>query len=117
MGGIFKALGFESENKAKKTKVKTKASYKLRSNKKNRVEDIDGVPVYYPEIFEQTKDFLEFAKQKKAIIISTEVCESEVAIKIVDYLKGFCLGSNSKFIPLNDDKLYLILPEGLEIEE
>ncbi len=117
MGGLFKALGFESETKAKKVKPKTKATYSLSSKKKNRVEDIDGVPVYYPETFEQITDFVDFAKQNKAIIVSTDVCESDVAVKIVDFLKGFCYGANAKFIPLSDNKLYLILPEGMEIEE
>ena len=60
MGGIFKALGFESETKTKKVKPRTKASYKLGDKKKNRVEDIDGVSVYYPETFEQITDFVEF---------------------------------------------------------
>ncbi len=117
MGGIFKALGFESESKTKKVKPKTKASYKLNSKKGNRVDDIDGVPVYYPESFEQIKDFVEFVKQNKAIIISTENCENELALRIVDFLKGFCQGANAKFITLNAGKLYLILPEGMEIEE
>ena len=116
-GGIFKALGFESESKTKKAKPKTKASYKLNSKKGNRVDDIDGVPVYYPESFEQMKDFVEFVKQNKAIIISTDMCENEVAMRIVDFLKGFCYGCNARLIPLNDNKLYLILPEGMEIEE
>ena len=33
MGGIFKALGFESENKTKKNKVKTKATFSLKNKK------------------------------------------------------------------------------------
>ena len=118
MGGIFKALGFESDNKSnKKVKNQTKASYKLKSNEQNRADDIDGVPVYYPESYEQAKEFVEIAKQKKAIIISTEYCSNEIAQRIIDFLKGFCFGANYKFILLNEDKLYLILPEGMEIEE
>ena len=92
MGNVFKALGFESETKTKKVNPKTKASYRLGDKKKNRVEDIDGVPVYYPESFEQVTDFIEFTKQNKAIIISTDMCENEVAMRIVDFLKGFCYG-------------------------
>ena len=117
MGNVFKALGFESETKTKKVKPKTKASYRLGDKKKNRVEDIDGVPVYYPESFEQVTDFVEFAKQNKAIIISTDTCENDIASRIVDFLKGFCFGTNAKLIPLNENKLFLILPEGMEIEE
>lgn len=118
MNGMFKALGFESENKTKKVKNKPKASYKLGGGKKSRrVEDIDGVPVYYPETFEQAREFVEFSKQNKAIIISIEASESDVALRITDYLRGFCYGADAKFIPLSDNKLYLILPEGMEVEE
>ena len=62
-------------------------------------------------------EFMEFARQNKAIIISTDVCDSEVSNKIIDFIKGFCFGKNAKFIPLSDEKLYLILPEGMEVEE
>ena len=117
MGGIFKALGFESENKTKKNKVKTKATFSLKNKKSSRAEDIDGVPIYYPETFEQTKEFVNFVKSKKAIIISIESCEKEIGVRIIDFLKGFCYGANARFIVLNDDKLYLILPEGMEIGE
>lgn len=117
MGSIFKALGFESEEKVKTKQAKTKASYKLNKNKNTRTDQIDGVPVYYPENFAQMKEFADFVKQKKAIIISIESCDKEVGNKIVDFLDGFCYGSNAKFITLNEDKLYLILPEGMEVEE
>ena len=37
--------------------------------------------------------------------------------KIVDYFQGLAYGLNAKFIVLEEDKLYLILPEGMEVEE
>lgn len=118
MGGIFKALGFESDGKTKqKKKTKTKASYSLKEGKRNRVDQIDGVPVYYPENFEQVKDFAGFVKEGKAIIISKESVSKEEGERILDFLKGFVYGANAKFIVLDEEKLYLILPEGMEIEE
>ncbi len=116
MGNIFKALGFESEEKNKTRAKKTKASYKLNKNKQ-RIDEIDGVPVYYPENFLQAKEFVDFVKQKKAIIISLESCDKEIENKILDFLDGFCFGTNAKLINLNENKLYLILPEGMEVEE
>ena len=116
MGGLFKVLGFESETKTKpQKKVKTKASYKLNDNKNSRPSQIDGISVYYPEKSDQCKDFLVFIKENKAIIISLEYCGSDSALAN-EYIKGFVAGSNAKMIALND-KLFLILPEGVEIEE
>lgn len=118
MGGIFKALGFESESKSKVSKKKkAKASFSLKNGKHNRVDQIDGVPVYYPENFEQTKDFVDFVKDGKAVIISRENLSKEEGERVLDFLNGFVYGVNAKFIDLNENKLFLILPEGMEVEE
>lgn len=117
MGGLFKVLGFESESKPKtKRETKTKASYKLKNNKHTKPDQIDGVPVYYPEKYEQCKDFVMFVKEGKAIIISVEYCKVEDVSLAEAFMKGFALGTGSKFVVLSE-KLYLILPEGMEIEE
>lgn len=115
MGGIFKALGFEGEKKVKTTKSKTKASYKFKNKRGRRTDQIDGVPVYYPENLEMLKSFLEFVKQKKAVIISFESCDKNDGI--MDFLHGFVFGTQARSVLLNDEDLYLILPEGMEIEE
>ena len=115
MGGIFKALGFEGEKKVKTTKSKTKASYKFKNKRGRRTDQIDGVPVYYPENLEMQKTCLEFGKHKKAIIISFESCDKNDGI--MDFLHGFVFGTQARSVLLNDEDLYLILPEGMEIEE
>lgn len=116
MGGLFKVLGFESESKPKQKKeTKTKASYKLNENKNSKPSQIDGVPVYYPEKSDQCKEFLSFAKDGKAIIISLEYCEKDEGMAF-EFIKGFVFGADAKLVALNE-KLYLILPEGMEIEE
>ena len=118
MGGIFKALGFESDGKNKSNKKKqTKASYSLKKSKDKRIEQIDGVSVYYPESLEQVKDFVNFVKEGKAVIISSEGFSKENGQRILDYLHGFVYGIYGKFIVLTEDKLFLILPEGMEVEE
>lgn len=120
MGYIFKILGFESDEQPTKIKKKkkAKASYRFKNGKSlNRAEHIDGIPVYYPENFVASKDYASFLKNKKAFIISVQYCDKDDAEKIVDYFQGLAYGLNAKFIVLEEDKLYLILPEGMEVEE
>lgn len=117
MGGIFKVLGFEGEAKVKKRKNKTKATYKLKNEKNVRPNQIDGVPVYYPESLEQGQEFIGFVKKNSAIILSIEYCEKDVATRVIDYVSGFVYGANAKMIDLNNKQLFLLLPEGMEIEE
>ena len=113
-GGIFRALGFESDGKSKKVKNKTKATYKLREEN-SRPNQINGVPVYYPENIEQAKEFLLFIKQRKVIILSVEYINDTE--KLDNYIDGFICGTNAKKIVLDDENLYLIVPEGIKIEE
>jgi len=116
MGGLFKVLGFESESKPKtKKKSKTKASYNLNDSKNSKPSQIEGVPVYYPEKKEQCKEFLTFVNEEKAIIISLEYCDKEYELTL-EFINGFVLGANAKLVTLSE-RLYLILPEGMEIEE
>ena len=117
MGNIFKFLGFEGESKPKASKkIQTKARYSLKKANA-RPEQIDGISVYYPEKKEQVKDFAIFSKNGKAIIISIEYLPSEEVSGVIDFLKGFVLGSNARMITLTENKLFLILPEGMEVEE
>ena len=117
---IFKYLGFESEDvKAKPKKVKkAKASFKFKDGKiTTRAEHIDGIPVYYPENFEQAKEYAQFLRDKKAFIISVESCNRENSDRIFEYFHGVAFGMKAKMINLEEDKLYLLLPEGMEVEE
>lgn len=117
MGGLFRALGFEGEkrNKSEKQK-KSKAAYSLKDSANKRVDQIDGVPVYYPENYDQIGDFVAFVMEGKAIIISLDGCERD-GQRILDFLNGFIFAANARLINLDDKKLYLILPEGMEVEE
>ena len=119
MGGIFRALGFEGEKRLKtEKKQKGKASYSLKKGRAKRVDEIDGVPVYYPEAFEQARDFVNFVKEEeRVVIIALDACDKDNGERIIDFLNGFAFGSNSKLIDLDENKMFLILPEGMEIEE
>ena len=121
MGYVFRALGFDSDDskpKTQKPKTKTKASYEFKNGKTtSRVDHIDGIPVYYPTTFEQSKEYAGFLKKQKAVIISIESCSQADSQRILDYFRGVTYGMNAKFIVLDEDRLYLMLPEGLEVEE
>ena len=119
MDYIFNALGFEAgEKKNKVAKKKTRASYKLKNGKsQDRVEEIDGIPVYYPENFVQAKEYVEFLKDKKAVIISIDLCDKESAERILDFYQGAVIAMSAKFIVLDENRLFLLLPEGMEVEE
>lgn len=118
-GGVFRALGFESDNTkvSKKKKRKTKATYKLNDDRYSRANQIDGVPVYYPENLDQFLEFVDFVKNQKAVIISLQDCDKDIEKRIMDCMKGFAKGANARIINLNEQKLYLLLPEGMDIEE
>ena len=117
-GGVFKALGFEGDKKVKTKSVKPKATYNLNEEETLRPDEIDGVPVYYPESTEQVKEFTSFVKNDKAIIISFDACKREVTKEVLSFLKGFIHGADAKMVSLRDGEgLYLILPKGVEIEE
>ena len=119
MDYIFKALGFEAgEKKNKVVKKKTRASYKLKNGKaEDRIEEIDGIPVYYPENFVQAKEYADFLKEKKAVIICTDLCDKEEKDKVLVFFNGVVAGLGAKFIVLDEGRLYLLLPEGCEVEE
>ena len=55
-----------------------------------------------------------FIKQRRVIILSFDYVDID---KFEDYLDGFVCGTNAKKIVLDDGKLYLIVPEGIKIEE
>ncbi|MBQ8908768.1 MAG: cell division protein SepF [Clostridia bacterium] len=118
MGGLFRALGFEGEKKPKaEKKNKTKATYSLNNKGKKRIDQIDGISVYYPEVYEHINDFVCFVMENKPVIISLEGCNEENSKRILDFLDGFIFASNARKINLDDENLYLILPEGMDVEE
>ncbi|MBE6351048.1 MAG: cell division protein SepF [Clostridiales bacterium] len=118
MGGFFRALGFEGEKKPKaEKKNKSQATYSLNNKGNKRVDQIDGVSVYYPEIYDHIFDFAGFVMEGKPIIISLEGCDKENSNRILDFLNGFIFASNARMINLDKETLYLILPEGMSIEE
>lgn len=118
MGKIFKAFGFEVDEKSKPEKKKTKASFKIKNGKiKSRAEEIDGVPVYYPESYLQVGDFADVLKSGNPCILSIEYCDKDLSEKILTFFEGVCYVLKAKRVELEENKLFLFLPEGMDIEE
>ena len=122
-GKIFEAMGFQSsEEKEVKTKkkeklVSTKASYNLKKKETvERIDNIDGIKVYYPEEFDEVKKLYEIFKGGDPIIINFEYTNDNEIGKIKAYFSGVCDASNVQFVSINGEKMYILLPEGVEIE-
>lgn len=121
-GKIFEALGFyseEEENKPKKKEreKKMKASYDLKKQERSeRIDNIDGIKVYYPEKFDECKKLYDIFKLGDPIIINFSYTDEVDVEKIKAYFSGVCDATNVKFISISGEVMYILLPEGVEIE-
>ena len=122
MSKIFGVLGFESSDqeefqKPKKHK-KVKATYKFKKGQQlEKVDNIEGIKVVYPEVFSDGKKYLEYILYKEPLIISIEEIEEQEMIKLVAYLTGASDLNGSRLAVLEKERYYILLPEGMEIEE
>ena len=123
IGKILGAMGFQSteEKEVKPRKkeklVSTKASYNLKKKETiERLDNIDGIKVYYPEEFEEVKKLYDIFKAGDPIIINFEYTNDIESGKIKAYFSGICDASNVQFVSINGEKMYILLPEGVEIE-
>jgi len=119
---IFNVLGFESNTKDEKQKQKkgkkVKASYNFkRKQNVERVDNIDGVKVVYPEVFADTKKCIDYIKDEEPLIICIDFIQDGEFDKIIFYLTGAIQMLGGKCVVLEKDKYYILLPEGMEIEE
>ena len=122
-GKIFEAMGFQSnqvstKNVNKKEKnISTKASFKLKKRQKvEKVDNIDGIKVFYPEQLEMSKEIYEEFKKGEPVVIGFEYTEAIEVDKIKAYFSGICDASESTFVSINGEKMYILLPKGVELE-
>lgn len=118
--GFMKALGFESENSQPKVKKKTKrapskASFNLKKDKIERPDKIDGIKVLYLEEKEQCFRALDYLHADEPVLLNFDDADDK------SYCFGFFEGveqsAKCKFIEIDKKKnLYILLPEGVEIE-
>ena len=78
--------------------------------------EIDGIRVFYPEEIAEVKEIVKIFKNGDAVIINFEYCDEFERDKIKAYFYGVCEIAKSKFLSINVEKMYILLPEGVEIE-
>lgn len=120
-GKVLGVLGFQSNEEPKPKKKpkeeKTKAAYDLKKQKSQEpAREIDGIRVFYPEEIAEVKDIIKIFKNGDAVIVNFDYCEEVERDKIKAYFYGVCEIANSKFLSINGEKMYILLPEGVEIE-
>ncbi|MBQ8844986.1 MAG: cell division protein SepF [Clostridia bacterium] len=119
MDFFYKILGFETEDMQftnKKTVNNKLGEYNIK--KINDMPDkIDGVPVYYPETLREAKELLKILQQGKPFFINLMFSKPAEKGKIIDFFEGATSVLKATIKPMKDNKLYAILPEGVNIEE
>lgn len=121
-GKIMEAMGFQSNGeqvkpKKKEKNISTKASYNLKKKEVvEKIDNIDGIKVYYPEEYEQCKKLYEIFKAGDPIIINLSYTDEMESERIKAYFDGICDATGVQFVSINGEKMYILLPEGVEIE-
>ncbi len=118
-GGLFRALGFESEDEAKPVrkkskKTETKASFNLKKDKIEKPDRIDGVKVIYVEGMFSAKKALDLYKAGEPVLVNVQ--EADERDRILGYLEGFVTATGGKVETIEEKILVILLPEGVEIE-
>lgn len=115
MDYIYRFFGFEGDDvKVVKKKQSQKASYNLKVTQK-LPDEIDGIKVFYPETFDDSKDKVELLKKDIPFFIDFRGCSSTEKNKILDYFNGVIdvLGATQEKV---DKNLVIFLPKNMEIE-
>ena len=119
LGGLFRAIGLESEDEAKPVrkkskKTETKASFNLKKDKIEKPDRIDGVKVIYVEGMFSAKKALDLYKAGEPVLVNVQ--EADERDRILGYLEGFVTATGGKVETIEEKILVILLPEGVEIE-
>lgn len=125
MSKIFSVIGFESDEtvqkpaKQKKQKhINTKAKFNFKGKGKNRrVEDIDGIVVFYVENFEGMQKHIQTLQKEEPVIFCLDGCKEDEKKLSLAYLDGAIDMIMGKKVELEKGRFFLFLPQGVEIEE
>lgn len=118
--GLMKALGFESENAEQKSKKKSKktpskASFNLKKDKIEKPDKIDGIKVLYLEEKEMCTRTLDYLAADEPVLLSLD--DADDRSYYLGFFEGIQSSSKAKFMEIDKKKnLYILLPEGVEIE-
>ena len=122
MGKIFEFLGFENNEKESKHKPKkekkVKASYNFKKKQRvEKIDNIDGVSVVYPEIYDDAEKILEAIRGEEPVIVSIEYCDKNDVEKVVAYITGASKMVGGDVRVLEKGRYYIFLPEGVDLED
>lgn len=118
-GGIFKALGFESEEtevkpKKKVKKVEQKAAFNLKKDKIERPDRIDGIKVVYVECMADCEKAIKIFKTDEPVLVNFDYAEDKS--RALGYIEGAMSMLSGSMATIEENKLNILLPEGVEIE-
>lgn len=117
-GNIARALGFETEDeqvKVKKVKkTEPKATFNLKKDKIERPDKIDGIKVIYVEKTDDTKKALQIFKNDEPALVNIEYAEDKS--RALGFLEGATHMSKGSMATIEENRLLILLPEGVEIE-
>ena len=113
---VYKAFGFEGDDTkvTKRRKNAQKASYNLKVEE-SMPSEIDGVRVFYPETFEESKEKVELLKRGTPFFLDFRSMNGQEKNKTLDYFDGV-LSVLSASVELVEKDLYIFLPKNMEIE-
>lgn len=117
-GNIARALGFESEEqpiKARRTrKTESKATFNLKKDKIERPDKIDGIRVVYIEKIDDMKKAFQIFNSDEPVLINIDYADDKS--RALGYLEGAMLYANGSMQVIEENRLLILLPEGVEIE-
>lgn len=118
-GNVFKVFGFESEedeekSKKKVKKVEPKATFNLKKDKIERPDRIDGIKVIYVEKVADCQRAISIFKTDEPVLINLDYAEDKS--RALGYLEGAISMTNGSMSVIEEKKLHILLPEGVEIE-
>lgn len=118
-GNVFRALGFESEeeevkSKKKVKKVEPKATFNLKKDKIERPDKIDGIKVIYIESMADCERAINLFKTDEPVLINFDYADDKS--RALGYLEGAISMTKGSMSVIEEKKLHILLPEGVEIE-
>ena len=117
-GNIARALGFETEEEQTKTKKikksEPKATFKLKKDKIERPDKIDGIRVIYVEKMEDVKKALSIFGNDEPVLVNIEYAQDKS--RALGFLEGAIQMSKGSMATIEENRLLILLPEGVEIE-
>lgn len=117
-GNIVRALGFETEEEQVKSKrikkSEPKATFNLKKDKIERPDKIDGIKVIYVEKIEDAKKALQIFKNDEPVLVNVEYSNDKS--RALGFIEGAIEMSNGSMSVIEENRLMILLPEGVEIE-